>query len=1183
MKLYTLPLMAMMAFSVSAQGVQAPPHSLTGTVNYSTVELSWKSPASDNVLKWHNDYSYNGMEGRQTDPEGPATIYFANKFAPTDLVGKTGCKVTHIAYNEYRNVPDVTVMIYENGKQVYSQPVLVTNWVKDEMRKVELTTPYTIPEGKEVMFVIKKVHGSNQDFAAICDKTVTPGKGNVYSYDGEIWYDNGPGDFLITAYLENNVDAATPDGYNVYADGTKVNSDPLTAMSYTLTNQAEGNHIYKVSALYSGSEVMSYELPLTTLNIDNLIAPVVSLSGSVKDLNGTITWGAPLLNSNELTWSGKELGMSIGGTASSNTKVWIRQDFDADELYFGSFIDNNITAINSFISEPANDSAKASITGITAFIMKDEVIVYSEEISAETIAAIKYNDWNKFTLSTPYLLEDGHKYSFGLYYLQKPGAHPVGIDNRPAIDVKANSFSTSSPSSDFNNSKPSWRTLASGDIPGNLMLSADVTPTGALRPQPVITGYDVYRNGEKIGTATDLTYTDTVEELGKYTYSVVTVAQDGKNSLPKEVSLNYVLPSGYVTPTILSSSFNKDTKQFELSWSPNAYEMRYYGTPSYITGFDEDMEGLMWGAQFSAEDMADYAGYKMKSLTFGIGDTSIGDFEIVIMADKDELYTIDIPAGTVDAGAMYTLNLEKDEEIYIPADKTIYLAYRAETIPAESLPILIDDGPAKTGGAMVSLSYGRTWNKLSTLNPSLAAYNIVIGAIISPEGEAAAEENKMIASGDFSILPGNRIILSASELRKLESEDRIEAVGETGNRQMKAAPKAASFKIYRNGEVVAETTDTQYTETISDYGYFTYNVRSIFTNGWESASSKSVNVVNLIPQKTQAPYNLQGTDDNGTLKLTWEAIDADAAIKKYYNEEAQNMTFKMTGNGAREGYHAIKFKTEDLTPGSKISHIKFMLNEVTNEKEETINTCSVFVIVGEAIMYEQNVSVSSLSNGTWHVVRLNRPFVIPEGAEVGVGYHLTYPNGMMPCMTDEGPATAGYSDLISASASEGYWYSLADKYGISYNYRMEAVFQAPDQEIKLKARRAEAEMTFNVQRDGEVIVTGLTEMAYDVENAEQGYYTVTAVANGSESAESNSVLYGEVSGVEGIVDTVAGAYYDAAAKCVVLSEAATANIYTVGGTLVERHIDTDRVDLSSLARGVYVVTTNTGVVIKVMR
>ena len=48
--------------------------------------------------------------------------------------------------------------------------------------------------------------------------------------------------------------------------------------------------------------------------------------------------------------------------------------------------------------------------------MKDGVIDYFEEVSADMVTAIKTNEWNKFALQKPYKMEIGHGYAFGLYY-----------------------------------------------------------------------------------------------------------------------------------------------------------------------------------------------------------------------------------------------------------------------------------------------------------------------------------------------------------------------------------------------------------------------------------------------------------------------------------------------------------------------------------------------------------------------------------------------------------------------------------------------------------------------------------------------------------------------------------------------------------------------------------------------
>ena len=139
---------------------------------------------------------------------------------------------------------------------------------------------------------------------------------------------------------------------------------------------------------------------------------------SSDGLTNTLTWTAPLARNSEMTWSNKQYGLSIGGTAAKNTKVWIMQIFDAADM--AAFPNHQIKAINAYVGP------EGGITGVTAWVMKDGVIVYSEEVSSDAVAAIKANDWNKFTLTTPYKMELGSVYAFGLYYTQTPKLHPVG-------------------------------------------------------------------------------------------------------------------------------------------------------------------------------------------------------------------------------------------------------------------------------------------------------------------------------------------------------------------------------------------------------------------------------------------------------------------------------------------------------------------------------------------------------------------------------------------------------------------------------------------------------------------------------------------------------------------------------------------------------------------------------------
>lgn len=154
------------------------------------------------------------MDGVLKDPEGSIEFYAASKFSASELAAYAGQTITDVRYWEYREAYKASVVIFEDGTPVYEQAADLAGFEKNSWRNVKFDTPYTIPEGKEVLISIKYSYGRNLDMVAICDRAPTYGKGNLYSYDGETWHSDGPGDFLITAVLANN-STGEPKGYNV--------------------------------------------------------------------------------------------------------------------------------------------------------------------------------------------------------------------------------------------------------------------------------------------------------------------------------------------------------------------------------------------------------------------------------------------------------------------------------------------------------------------------------------------------------------------------------------------------------------------------------------------------------------------------------------------------------------------------------------------------------------------------------------------------------------------------------------------------------------------------------------------------------------------------------------------------------------------------------------------------------
>ena len=390
-KITSLALMCMLCLSAVAQTLYAP-HSLKATPNFNTVKLDWKAPGAKNALQWHNDYAYNGDDGVKADPNGPLQIYMGAKFDANDLENVAGEVIDSIGYYEYREMVNLTFFIYENGKEVYSEPLDVTGYIKDRWRKYALTTPYTIPANTEVMFALKMEYGDNMSMGAIKDDGAPTyfGKGDMYSYDGVNWSNSGYGNYLLTAYIKNDAEKATtaPEGYNVYCDGAKVNSALVEEETFTVTALADGSHTFEVAAVYGSNEGKSKSVKANTKAVTNSFPTPSFSSTSVEGFKAELNWNAPMLAPQELTWCNKEKSTSIGATSKTNPVVWIKNDLYPNDLV--SYAGAKIKAINVHLS--------TAVTSVIMWVMKDGQFVYSEIAPRVLVSGITPGEWSRFEL-----------------------------------------------------------------------------------------------------------------------------------------------------------------------------------------------------------------------------------------------------------------------------------------------------------------------------------------------------------------------------------------------------------------------------------------------------------------------------------------------------------------------------------------------------------------------------------------------------------------------------------------------------------------------------------------------------------------------------------------------------------------------------------------------------------------
>ena len=412
---------ALMGFLTSTAQQQAP-HTVRGESKVSNVSLSWKSPADQQTMQWHNDYDYDGESGISIDGAIPM-IVVANRFDKGDLKEYNGMVINSISFFHYSTVLDIYLLIYEDGKVVREEKVDFSGLALNKMYQFELKQPYTVHDDVELMIAVKFVHGPNIDFVAIMDKgPVASGKGDLYSYDGINWMTVNRGNFLVTGHIKKE-DANEPDGYQVYRGSTKLNDALITTTDATFADQPKGEFDYSVAAVYGSTELASYPVTITNVPVTEMRPIATNVRSTVDGLNATVAWRSPFTADKELTWCNGNAGLALGTTSGTTRRLWAVNSFSAEEML--SYNNHQIAAINVMLN--------AEVKEMKLVIFKDGVIDYYEDVPAETVAAIETNKWTKLSLATPYTIKPYTAVRFGYFIIHEKNLYPAKGDHGPAM------------------------------------------------------------------------------------------------------------------------------------------------------------------------------------------------------------------------------------------------------------------------------------------------------------------------------------------------------------------------------------------------------------------------------------------------------------------------------------------------------------------------------------------------------------------------------------------------------------------------------------------------------------------------------------------------------------------------------------------------------------------------------
>ncbi len=348
-------------------------------------------------------------------------------------------------------------------------------------------------------------------------------------------------------------------GYNVFREGTQLNAQPLTELTYTEHGLAPGTYIYHVTAVYdSGVSVLSGPAQAT---VGNLLNPPLRLSASLTDHDVQLNWTKPLppLSEEWIHYDGDScelgLGLNNGGTFS----VAIR--FKPEQLakYEGMRISK------------ARIYPRGQNTTYQFFIAKGNNA--STIITTIPLPGLKINQWDTVQLAQAIPIDVTKELWIGYKVINHPaGQWPAGADFGPGTtgysDLICTDGYTYVPLSTLN---PAWdynwniQALVTNQAGEKSLFSAE-------GPAPnLVLGYNLYCNYAKVNTSIieDTLWLANELPSGSYNYYVKALYEEGESGpsnnvtiyLPNFIDENGELPEVLIYPNPAKSYFILEMKE----------------------------------------------------------------------------------------------------------------------------------------------------------------------------------------------------------------------------------------------------------------------------------------------------------------------------------------------------------------------------------------------------------------------------------------------------------------------------------------------------------------------------------------------------------------------------------------------------------------------------------------------
>ena len=727
--------------------------------------------------------------------------------------------------------------------------------------------------------------------------------------------------------------SATANGYNVYRNNRRVNTEPVKDLSFTDRQLVYGEYTYKVAAVYGSKESrMSDSVKVFVKDGAQYYAPINVASTIDGNKNVHLSWASPLADAGKdatMAWCNgnhsDDIGLTDGGIFYAGV-AW-----DASDIV--PYRNKRVKSVAVQIVNP--------VTYMALIIQKDGENIYKKRYNGD----LKYDGTlSEIPVEDNVVLEPGHRYTFGFQFMSDAGVQPLGIDDSKAVYNKGNLLS---------NDGKSWYSASISGIEGNFNIRVNVAAAESSEQQPV--GYNVYRDGVRVNTdvVSANTYDDVLSTTGIHNYAVTSVYADGgESALSQTTSVEAYEIKDRTAPHNVNATV-EGNREISLRWdNPTVGEQQTFRAdltrrpvttdkdcPEFVSSFRGPKSGMavatngkyVYTSIYNEDgriEKYDMQGNKAGSYKIddidGIRNMAF-DGEWLYIADNTN-YIHRVDPATMQNLEDISISEYSRHMAYVPTldngnggfevgdwETSIYVAKNGGKL-GTGPTYKGASGTAYYDGKIYAFEQGNDANKYTIGIYDFATSDRIGSLDMGKYGEidniASATAGGM---SSFTSKDGITYLLLALQRQGEQTEFVTLDLG--------GLTTVAGYNVYRNGEKRNSELLTRryFEETETEEGTYNYEVQTVYINGETSDMSRKTQATIFPTGTAKTPVNVQAQQSTYGYNVLLTFADPDmninaASVESFENKTDGSEVYAVKGESYKSNWTVASGKAFD---GSK--------------------------------------------------------------------------------------------------------------------------------------------------------------------------------------------------------------------------------------------------------------------------